>query len=165
MDNETDPDKPPPGSEGNAVETPMHYLFEIELISNEIAGLASEEHRISFDRKVKKQHVRKYLLDYYRKHAVLPMGRHHLGMTRPGNVEIGMVDLGAIRSKIRAGSEKSKVTDSASLAFVEAGSDYPSDGESETGMRRQPEGRDANSTILDLRRKRAGRSKKPGRRG
>lgn len=106
MDNETDPDNPPPGPEGVAAEAPMHYLFEIELIANEIVGQASEENRVSFDCKVKRQHIRKYLLDYYKKHAVLPIGRHHLGMTRPRNVEIGMVDLGAIRNKIRADSEK-----------------------------------------------------------
>lgn len=165
MDNETDPDNPPAGSKRDAAEATMHYLFEVELIASEIVGHASEEPRSSFDRKVKKQHVRKYLLDYYKKHAVLPMGRHYLGMTRPGNVEIGMVDLDAIRSKIRADPEKPGVTDSASLAFVEAAPDYPADSETETGTRWQTAGREVDKTILDLRRERARRAKKPDRPG
>jgi hypothetical protein len=106
IDDETDPDNRTSVLEGAAMDAPMHYLFEVQLMTNQIVGGATEENRISRDWMVKTQHVRRYLINYYKEHAVLPTGRRYLGMTRPRNLDIGMVDLGAIRQKIRADSEK-----------------------------------------------------------
>jgi hypothetical protein len=106
MDDEKDLDNPAPGLQCAATDAPMHYLFEIQLMTNQIVGSSTEEHRINRDWMVKSQHVRRYLINYYKEHAVLPTGRCYLGMTRPRNLDIGMVDLGAIRQKIRADSEK-----------------------------------------------------------
>ena len=48
------------------------------------------------------QHLRRYMVNYYREHAELPTGRHYLGRTRPLNLEVGMINFDAIRSEIRA---------------------------------------------------------------
>ena len=102
MDDETDPNNPTPGVEPD---TPVHYLFEIQLITNQIVGEAPAEKRANYAWMVKTQHVRQYLVNHYREHAVLPTDRRNLGMTRPLNLEVGMVDFVAIRQKIRADSE------------------------------------------------------------
>jgi hypothetical protein len=80
----------------------MHYLFEIQLMTRQIVGKAPAENSADYAWMMKTQHVRRYLVNYYREHAVLPTGRRNLSMTRPMNLEVGMVDLGAIRQKIES---------------------------------------------------------------
>ncbi len=80
----------------------MHYRFEITLIVNSILDDAAPAMPGCFARDVMQQYLRRYLFNYYRKHAELPTGRHYLGMTRPLNLEVGMVDFDAIRSAISA---------------------------------------------------------------
>ena len=63
------------------MDAPMHYLFEIQLMTRQIVGGATEENRVSRDCVVKTQHVRRYLINDYKEHAVLPTGRRYLGMT------------------------------------------------------------------------------------
>jgi hypothetical protein len=159
-DNETDPDNPAPGLECAATDVPMHYMFEIQLMTSQIVGNSTEEKRIKFDWMVKKQHVRSYLINYYAKHEVLPTGPCYLGMTRPLNLEIGMVDLGAIRQKIRADCVNWNGMNSESLEVIGDLPDYPMDSEVETGMQEQAEGKDPNETIFDLRQELTRRGKK-----
>jgi hypothetical protein len=159
-DNETDPDNPAPGLEFAATDVPMHYMFEIQLMTNQNVGNSTEEKRIKFDWMAKKQHVRSYLINYYAKHEVLPTGPCYLGMTRPLNLEIGMVDLGAIRQKIRADCVNWNGMNSESLEVIGDLPDYPMDSEVETGMQEQAEGRDPNETIFDLRQELTRRGKK-----
>ncbi|MFC1560618.1 hypothetical protein ACFL3W_01610 [Pseudomonadota bacterium] len=97
--------EPIPGLDQDAAYSPIHYLFEIQLMTNQICGKPSAENSADFAWVVKQQHVKRYLLNYHRKHSTLPAGRCYLGMTRPLNLEVGVVDLGAIRRKIRAGAE------------------------------------------------------------
>jgi hypothetical protein len=123
-------------------------------------GNSTEENRIKFDWMVKRQHVRRYLINYYAKHEVLPTGLCYLGMTRPLNLEIGMVDLGAIRQKIRADCVNWNGMNSESLEVIGDLPDYPMDSEVETGMQEQAEGRDPNETIFDLRQELTRRGKK-----
>ena len=151
IDDETDPDNRTPVLEGAAMDAPMHYLFEVQLMTNQIVGGATEENRISRDWVVKTQHVRRYLINHYKEHAVLPTGRRYLGMTRPRNLEIGMVDLGAIRQKIRADSEQWNGMKDESPKGSEDLADYPVNSEVETGMREQMTGKGPNRTIFDLR--------------
>lgn len=84
---------------------PMHYRFEIQLMTNRIVGKPPAGNHDDYAWMVKEQHVRRYLVNYHREHGVLPTGRRYLGMTRPLNIEVGMVDLGAIRKAIRANTE------------------------------------------------------------
>ena len=83
----------------------MHYRFEIQLIMAEIVANATANHQSSFARQVARQHVKSYLEQYYKLHERLPTGRHYLGMTRPLNLEIGMVNFDRIRRKIRRDCE------------------------------------------------------------
>ena len=160
MDDETDPENHAPGLDGAAMDAPMHYLFEIQLMTRQIVGGATEENRVSRDWVVKTQHVRRYLTNYYKEHAVLPTGRRHLGMTRPRNLEIGMVDLGAIRQKIRADSDHWNGMKAESPKGIEDLTDYPMDSEVETGLREEPAVKDPNKTIFDLRQALTRRGKK-----
>ena len=94
-------DEPTSGLGQELADSPIHYLFEIQLMTNQIVGKMTAENSADFAWVVKEQHVKRYLSNYYRKHTSLPTDRCYLGMTRPLNIEIGMVDLGAIRRKIR----------------------------------------------------------------
>ena len=85
----------------------MHYRFEIQLLISEIVANATAQRQNSFARQVARQHVKSFLQQYYRDHARLPTGRHYLGMTRPLNLEIGMVNFDSIRDKIRGEFERS----------------------------------------------------------
>ena len=80
----------------------MHYRFEIPLIVNSILDQAAPSLASSFARDVMQQHLRHYLANFYRERAMLPTGRHYLGMTRPLNLEVGMIDFDAIRQQICA---------------------------------------------------------------
>ena len=160
MDNATDPNKPTPVLACGGTDTPMHYLFEIQFITNQVVGAATAENRTDFALKVKTQHVRRYLVKYYKKHAVLPTGRHYLGMTRPYNLEVGMVDFGAIRQKIRADSETWNHRNVESPENLEDLPDYLMHSEIETGMRGQAAGRESNKVVLDLRQELIRRGKK-----
>ena len=82
----------------------MHYLFAIKLYVNAVLEAAPDEDRQGFRHEVRRQHVNRYLLRFYREHGKLPEGKHYLGMTRPLNLEIGMVDFDAVRSKVLPGS-------------------------------------------------------------
>jgi len=82
---------------------------------------------------------------------VLPMDRRYLGMTRPLNLEVGMVDLGAIRQKIRADSEKRHGINIESPKDSEDISDHPLHAEIEPGMRQQALVREPNQVVFDLR--------------
>ena len=157
LDDKTDSDDLTPGLEVAVIDAPMHYLFEVQLMTNQIVGDSTEENRVNRDWVVKSQHVRRYLINYYREHAVLPTGRRYLGMTRPRNLEIGMVDLGAIRQKIRADSEQ---WNGMKIERFEGGEDfvnYPLNSEIETGL---PAGKDRSSTIFDFRQALTMRGKK-----
>ena len=79
----------------------MHYRFEITLIVNSILDQAELSIHNCFARDVMQQFLRRYIVNYYREHAELPTGRHYLGMTRPLNLEVGMIDFDAIRGEIR----------------------------------------------------------------
>ena len=83
----------------------MHYQFEIQLIVNAILADSAHVCRAAYDREVVRQHLRRYLYGYYREHAVLPSGRHYLGMTRPLHLQIGMVDFDRIRAQVLDGTE------------------------------------------------------------
>jgi len=122
-------------SEGACSYEPMHFLFEIQLITNEIVGRTTAENSVDFSRKVKTQHVRRYLVNYYQKHAVLPVGRLYLGMTRPLNLEIGMVNFDAIRRKIRADSEQRKWMNFEKPQAVEDSPDMSLDSDVGTGVK------------------------------
>ncbi len=161
MEEESDPDNSTPDLEVVAIDAPMHYLFEIQLMTNQIVGGATEENRVSREWVVKSQHVRRYLINYYKEHAVLPTGRRYLGMTRPRNLEIGMVDFAAIRQKIRADSEQWNGVKVESPAGIEDIADYPMNGEIETGMQEHATGNDPSNTIFDLRQVLTRRGKKP----
>ena len=156
MDDAIDLKNCAPGLEGAAMDAPMHYLFEIQLMTRQIVGGATDENRVSRDWVVKTQHVRRYLINDYKEHAVLPTGRRYLGMTRPRNLEIGMVDLGAIRQRIRADSEHCNGMKAESLEEI----DDPLISEIETGLREQAAGKDPNKTIFDLRQALTRRGKK-----
>ncbi len=161
MEEESGSDNPTPDLEVVAIDAPMHYLFEIQLMTNQIVGGAIEENRVNRDWVVKSQHVRRYLINYYKEHAVLPTGRRYLGMTRPRNLEIGMVDFAAIRQKIRADSEQWNGVKVDSPAGIEDIADYSVNNESGTGMREQAAGNHPNNTIFDLRQVLTRRGKKP----
>lgn len=151
---------PIPAVEPGASFTPMHYLFEIQLITKEIVGKATAENRAEYAWMVKSQHVRRYLVNYYREYGVLPTGRRYLGMTRPLNLDMGMVDLGAIRQKIRADSEKwngmhvDRPKDSEGLPG------YSPHSEIMARARAQATGREPGKVIFDLRETRTRRGKK-----
>jgi hypothetical protein len=129
----------------------MHYLFEIQLMTEQIVGRATPENRADYAWMVKTQHVRRYLVNYYRDHAVLPTGRHRLGMTRPLNLEVGMVDLDAIRQEIRADSEKWKGLKLEMEADIEGACDYPLHTGIDAGVGEQTAGRQPGRVIFDLR--------------
>jgi len=148
MDDEADLNNSPAGAEPDA---PMHYLFEIQLMTNEIVGEAPAEGRANYAWMVKTQHVRRYLVHYYRDHAMLPMDRRYLGMTRPLNLEMGMVDLGAIRQKIRADSAKRLGMNSESPGSFEDFPDHPLRAEIKPGIPKQAAGREPNQVVFDLR--------------
>lgn len=78
----------------------MHYRFAISLIVNAILDEAAPSLKSNFAREVMQQHLRRYLVNFHRKHAMLPTGRHYLGMTRPLNLEVGMIDFDAIQRRI-----------------------------------------------------------------
>jgi hypothetical protein len=138
----------------------MHYLFEIQLMTEQIVGRATPENRADYSWMVKTQHVRRYLVNYYREHAVLPTGRHRLGMTRPLNLEVGMVDLDAIRQEIRADSEKWSGEKPDRAADIERAAACPLHTEIDAGAVEQAAGQQPGRVIFDLRQSLTGRGKK-----
>jgi len=159
MDDATEPDHLTPALFGAEADAPMHYLFEIQLITNQVVGKASAENRSDNAWKVKAQHIRRYLVNYYRDHATLPMGRCYLGMTRPHNLEVGMIDFGVIRQRIRSESEKRNG------AHRGAGdNDYATEqamhSEIAAGTREQNEGQAPEQVVFDLRHALTRRGKK-----
>ena len=148
MDNKTNPNNP-----ASEVEAPIHFVFEIHLLTTEIVGKQTEENRISAVWQLKKQCVRDYLIDYHEKHGVLPVGSLDLGKTKSPELEIGVVDFDAIRKKIRVESEYWARMNFESPEAVEAFPDYPMNREIDLGMREQSMGRDPNEAIFNLRQK------------
>jgi hypothetical protein len=138
----------------------MHYLFEIQLMTEQIVGKATPENRADYAWMVKTQHVRRYLVNYYRDHAVLPTGRHRFGMTRPLNLEVGMVDLDAIRQEIRADSENRNGLKLEKAANIEDTSDYSLHTGIDAGAGEQAAGRQPGRVIFDLRQALTTRGKK-----
>ena len=153
MNNETNPNNPASQFEATSFEAPIHFVFEIQLLTTEIVGKSAEENRISAVWQIKKQHVRDYLVDYHEKHGVLPAGCLDLGKTKSPELEIGVVDFDAIRKKIRVESEYWKRMNFESPGDIEAFPDYPMHREIELGMREQAMGRDANEAVFNLRQK------------
>ena len=111
-------DEPTSAVEQIVAESPVHYRFEIQLIINQVIGKPTAENSADFAWVVKEQHVKRFLLNYYRKHEALPTDGCYLGMTRPLNLEVGMVDFGAIRRKIRAAAEQREVARDFAIALV-----------------------------------------------
>jgi hypothetical protein len=153
MDNETNPNNPANEFEATSFEAPIHFVFEIQLLTTEIVGKSIEEKRISAVWQTKKQHVRDYLIDYHEKHGVLPVGSLDLGKTKSPELEISVVDFDAIRKKIRVESEYWTRMNFESPEAVEAFPDYPMNKEIELGMREQSMGRDPNEAVFNLRQK------------
>jgi hypothetical protein len=153
MDNETNPNNPASDLEATSIDAPMHFMFEIQLLTTEIVGKSTEENRISAVWQIIKQHVRDYLIDYHEKHGVLPVGSLDLGKTKSPELEIGVVDFDAIRQKLRVDTEKWKRMNYESPGDIEAFPDYPMHREIELGMREQAMGRDANEAVFNLRQK------------
>jgi len=153
MDNETNPNNPASEFEATSFEAPIHFVFEIQLLTTEIVCKSTEENRISAAWQIKKQHVRDYLIHYQEKHGVLPVGRLDLGKTKSQKLEIGVVAFDAIRKKIRVESEYWKRMNFESPEAVEAFPDYPMNREIELGMREQAMGRDPNEAVFNLRQK------------
>ena len=160
MDNETNPNNTASDLEATSIDAPMHFMFEIQLLTTEIVGKSTEENRISVNWKMKRQHVRDYLINYYEKHGVLPVGCHDLGKTKSPDLKIGIVDFDAIRQKIRVDSENWKRMNFESPEAVEAFPDYPMNREIELGIREQAMGRDPNEAVFNLRQKLTRRLKK-----
>jgi hypothetical protein len=160
MDDETNPNHPAPELEHAASDAPMHFMFELQLMTYEIVGKPIEENRINVYWKVKRQHVREYLTGYYENHGVFPMGCHDLGHTKSRKLKVGVVDFDAIRQKIRVDTEKWKCMNFESPETIEAFPDYPLHREIELGMREQAMGRDANEAVYNLRQKLTRRLKK-----
>ena len=152
--------KPTPAVERGVSFTPMHYLFEIQLITKEIVGKATAANRAEYAWMVKSQHVRRYLVNYYREYGVLPTGRRYLGMTRPLNLDMGMVDLGAIRQKIQADSEKWNGINVDRPKDIEGLPGYLPHSEIMARARAQATGRESGKVIFDLRQAPTRRSKK-----
>jgi hypothetical protein len=148
MDNEHNPNNP-----ASDFEAPIHFEFEIQLLTTAIVGEPTEEERISAVWQAKKEHVRDYLIDYHEKHGVLPVGCLDLGKTKSPELEIGVVDFDAIRKKIRVESKYWKRMNFESPGDIEAFPDYPMHREIELGMREQAMGRDANEAVFNLRQK------------
>ena len=153
MDNKTNPNNLASALEAASFDAPMHFAFEILLLTTNIVGESSEENRICDAWKVKKQHVRDYLVNYHEKHGVLPVGCHDLGKTKSPELKIGVVDFDAIRKKIRVDSEYWKRMNFESPEDVEAFPFYPMNRELELGMREQSMGRDPNVAVFNLRQK------------
>jgi hypothetical protein len=160
MDNETNPNNPASDFEATSFEAPIHFEFEIQLLTTEIVSKSTEEKRISAGWQTKKQHVRDYLIDYHEKHGVLPVGSLDLGHTASRNLKIGVVDFDAIRQKLLVDTEKWKRMNYESPGDIEAFPDYPMHREIELGMREQAMGRDANEAVFNLRQKLTRRLKK-----
>jgi len=153
MDNETNPNNPASSLEATSFDAPMHFAFEILLLTTNIVGEATEENRICAAWKVKKQHVRDCLVNYHKKHGELPVGCLDLGKTKSPELEIGVVDFDAIRKKIRVDSEYWKRMNFESPETVEAFPYYPMNRELDLGMREQAMGRDPNVAVFNLRQK------------
>jgi len=96
----------------------MHYRFEIPLIVNSILEEAADSLDSNFAREVMQQHLQRYVTNFYREHAVLPTGRHYLGMTRPLNLEVGMIDFDAIRRQLRSAPVSNQAAESHTPAKV-----------------------------------------------
>ncbi|MFT5504300.1 MAG: hypothetical protein ACI845_000939 [Gammaproteobacteria bacterium] len=160
MIDKTDLDNVSTSLDCSETDEPMHYLFEIQLMTNQIVGHSTEQNRSNYNWMVKRQHVRRYLINYYAEHARLPVGPCNLGMTRPLNMEIGMIDLGAIRREIRADSENWNSMNVRSLKVIEDPHASSMDSDLETQMQDQSATTDPSKTILDLRRALTKRGKK-----
>ena len=79
----------------------MHYRFEIPLIVAEVMADPVFIDHSEYGHEVIRDHLQRYLLNYYRQNTALPTGRCYLGMTRPLNIEIGMVDFDVVRGSLR----------------------------------------------------------------
>jgi len=159
MDNETHPDTPSSAAEPAAVDAPMHFRFEMQLMTDEIVGQSIEENRVSAEWRDKRQHVTGYLTAYYEKHAVLPAGRHDMGSTESRNLEIGVIDFDSIRQKIRVDSTSRSELNYESPETIDAFPGYPLHREFELGLWEQAMGRNPNDAVYRLRQKLAGRLK------
>ncbi len=59
MDDAINPDNSASVLECAATDASMHYLIEIQLMTNQIVGDSTEENRINTDWQVRRQHVRR----------------------------------------------------------------------------------------------------------
>lgn len=80
---------------------PMHCRFEVNFIVDRILGGRPKVRILVIAWQDKREHIRRFLLDYYARYHRLPMGRHDLGSTPNFRLEVGFIDFGEVRREIR----------------------------------------------------------------
>ena len=70
-------------------------------IADEVAGRFPQVKILQIAWHDKRQHVRRFLLDYYAKYRCLPSGRHDLGRTGVHHLSMGIIDFDRVRRKIQ----------------------------------------------------------------
>ncbi len=93
------------GRQGQAP-VPMHGRFEINFIVNRITGRRPPVRILEIAWQDKREHIRRFLLDYLARYRRLPVGRHDLGCTTNFRLAVGVIDFDAVRRRVRDDLER-----------------------------------------------------------
>ena len=79
----------------------MHCRFEINFLVDRIVGRRPPVRILEIGWQDKRQHIRRFLLDYYARRRRLPLGRHDLGLTAEHHLTVGVINFSAVRRELR----------------------------------------------------------------
>jgi len=88
----------------------MEYRIELKLLLNGIMSDTQRYYPEEHGAKRVRLLLKEYLVDYHRQHGEFPVGCHNFGTTRNQKLEIGVIDLDKVRSKIESDLEDKRCT-------------------------------------------------------
>ena len=88
----------------------MEYRIELKLLLNGIMSDTQRYYPEESGAKRVRLLLKEYLVDYHRQHGEFPVGCHNFGTTRNQKLEIGVIDLDKVRSKIESDLEDKRCT-------------------------------------------------------
>jgi hypothetical protein len=88
----------------------MEYRIELKLLLNGIMSDTQGYYAEEPGAKRVRLLLKEYLVDYHRQHGEFPVGCHNFGTTRNQKLEIGVIDLDKVRSKIESDLEDKRCT-------------------------------------------------------
>jgi hypothetical protein len=88
----------------------MEYRIELKLLLNGIMSEAQGYYSEKLGANRVSQLLKERLVDYHRQHGEFPVGCHNFGIRKNQKLEIGVIDLDKVRSKIESDLEDKRCT-------------------------------------------------------